>query len=491
MVDTVRHPRESETTPELDIELRGRAYPRSCRRAMPLPDIPPDMGIETKDLRHRILTMLSFPGRHPETIGGSTEIVRTFCNDMVLLESMAQQWRSFLKCLRKANINTVFAEQIPKRQQQRALDQALQAMGHESRAMVDDGGVLNGDLVEQAPLHVFQTLQATLKRVVTRFTGVMQSDLDQLSDLRVVGLLEWCGEKTCRFHFYEHKVTSVVDHAATERQSVPMTRHGKTKVGAEILKVLAGRHIHSVTRRAELLIEAESRSASDPQLVLPERVRDCIRQCPAWLRPELNVVEGEKVREEWVELVRMERQWQERQWQERWCQQRIQPHFDPALTLFGQFVLMGWDEKAHQKEIHNRIRHSRHQLQQSAVPQEPACQNGPLTQMIAWIVAVVFGILVALATGGTLGNILVPLLSLACLPATYHYLSGGRRLSNLNEQDDPRPFFASLSAMFTVTAVGYFLAAWVLPEPLYCVLTVPACVGAAFFRMHSRKGGAA
>lgn len=485
MVATLRSSSDSNTAPDLNIVLRGRAYPFTCRRVLPVPVVPPEERQSAQELERRVFTMLSFPGRTPESFQGSSEIVRAFCNDLVLLESMGEQWREFLRHLRKANISADFTPKIPKRQRQQAINQAFQSMGHESEVMVDDNGILQGDLVERKPVDVHQVLQETLTRVVARFIRVMQSDLDQLSDLRVVGLLEWCGATTCRFHFYEHKLTSVVDYENTNRHSVPMTRNGKTRLGVEIIEELAGRHIHSVTRRAELLIEAKSSAANAAHLVLPKVVRDCIQRCPAWLRSELQVVEGEKVREEWVELVRIENEWKEHS-----CRQRIQPHFDPALTLFGQFVLMGWDEKIHQKEIRSRIHHNSEQLADPLPSDGPEARNHDLSMMVAAMAAVIFGMLVLVATGETLWEILSPVLQVAGLPPTYKYLTGGKRIWNANETDAP-VILTSASIMFTVMAVGYVLAAWVFGKPGYCIMGVIGIVGAILYQLRSKKGGVA
>lgn len=487
MVDSVRYPRDFETTPNLNIGLRGRTYPFTCRRALPPPDIPPDSLPLTRDLQSRILTVLSFPGCHLDTFGGSSDIIRAFCSDMVLLETMATQWRRFLQYLRKTNISVEFPKKIPNRQRQQALNEALRAMGHESGIMVDDGGVLNGGLVEQPPHDVFQILQATLQETVSRFTEVMQADLDQLSDLRVVGLLEWFGQSTCRFHYYEHHLTSMVDSQTTDRQSIPMTHKGKTRLGVEVIEELVGRHVHSVMRRTELLIEARSSTPNDPQLVLPRSVRDCITHCPAWLRPELLVVEGEKIREEWVELVRIEHQWQER-----WCRQRIQPHFDPALTLFGQYVLMGWDESMHKAEIHSRIQVSSHQLQQSQAAAESTRPDRYLTQMLAWIVATLFGMLMLLATGEDNGHICAILLPLSCMPTTYRYLTEGRSIIDIDDLQPP-PFMASLSTMFCVLGTGFLLATLMFGKPKMLVTFLIGMSGTIFFELMRRKskGGVA
>ncbi len=485
MVNTAPHSHDSETTRELNISLRGRTYPLTCRRTLSSPNAPPEPDSPTSSLSKRILSMLSFPTRHPDAFRGSSEIVRAFCSDMVLLETMATQWRRFLKQVRKANLTAVAGKNVSKRQQQQALDQALQVMGHESAVMVDDRGVLNGDLVEQPPVHVYQTLQETIRTVVSSFVEAMQQDLDQLSDLRVVGLLEWFGDRTCRFHFYEHQLTSVVDGRSTERQQVPMSRHGKTRLGTEVIEELTGRHVHSVTRKTELLIEAKSCAADHPDLVLPRVARECLRQCPTWLRPELQVVEGEKIREDWMELIRVEHHWQER-----FCKQRIQPHFDPALTIFGHYVLMGWDERAHQGEIQNRVRRSSDQLWQP-MSSAAIAPDHRLIAMVAGIAAALFGIFMLLSAGKLSGVMAVALLPLTCLPTTYRYLSGGGGMIPL-AQLEVRPIYLTGSVILTVMAIGFLMAAWSLHKPIIAtVALVP--IGGAVTMIHKarRSGGAA
>ncbi|MEZ6132525.1 MAG: hypothetical protein R3C59_27995 [Planctomycetaceae bacterium] len=60
-----------------------------------------------------------------------------------------------------------------------------------------------------------------------------------------------------------------MDSQSTRRQQVPLIRKGKTRMATDVIEELAGRHVHSVTRRTELLIEARSCAVSDPQLVSP------------------------------------------------------------------------------------------------------------------------------------------------------------------------------------------------------------------------------
>ncbi len=228
-------------------------------------------------------------------------------------------------------------------------------------------------------------------------------------------------------------------------------------------------------------------SAGDPKLVLPKAVRECIAHCPAWLRPELQVVEGEKVREEWVELVRVEHQWQER-----WCRKRIQPHFDPALTLFGQYVLIGWDEQAHQAEIRSRIRQGSDQLWQPQASPAPAQPNRLWTQMVAWLAAIVFGMLVLLSTGQDAARFCAILLPLVSLPVTYRWLTGGRSIVEI-EALQPPSFMAALSMMFSVLSAGFLLAALLFGEPKLLLTCLIGASGAVLFEVFRRKvkGGVA
>lgn len=471
----------AEPKPDLNIVLRGRIYPLTCRRVLPPPDIPSESETPATRLQQSILSQLSFPSRHPDSFRGSCDVVRAFCSDMVLLEAMASQWRQFLRHLRRVSIVTIVGKNVPKKQQQRAVDLVLQVMGHESAVMVDDGGVLNGNLIEQPSLQVFQTLHTTLRAAVSRFVDVMMSDMDQLSDLRVVGLLEWFGKHTCHFHYYQHDLKSLVDVQTTERQQVPMTQSGKTRFATDIIAELSGRHVHSVTRRSELLMEARSRSASDPQLVLPKAVRDCIAHCPVWLRPDLEVVEGEKVREEWVELVCVEHEWQER-----WCRQRIQPHFDPALILFGQYVLMGWGEREHEAEIRRRVQQGSDELQPPQSSRTAVPPNRRQTQLVAWIVAVVFGMLMLIGSGQDAGRAVAILLPLTSISAIYRYLSGGPTIFQLDRLE-PSLFLASLSRVFCVLSGGFVLAGLLLGPSRWQAIVIVGMFAAVLFEIFRRQ----
>lgn len=363
----------------LDITLRGRTYPLSCRRlSVPVPEPHTSAASPTDGLRRRIMSMLSFPGRSPDEFAGNADVVRAFGTDMVLLETMSRQWRSFLTTLKKSNLQATFAAKVPENERLKAIDKALATMGHESQIMVDDDGILNSGLIEQPRTVVHKTLQATLGKSVDRFIRVMRQDLEQLGDLRVVGLLEWSGESACRFHFYEHEVNATLDHDRRKAQEFTVHRQGRApKMGSEILRSLHGRHIHRVTRYEELLIDAAIRDVSDPNLILPSRVRQLVGQCPAWVRPDLAVVEGEKCREERVELVRLETEWEVA-----WTEQRIMPHFDPALTLFGEFVLTGWDDEAHEHEIRSRLKDSQQRLQNQPIDSSPRPMSRLMRQTI-------------------------------------------------------------------------------------------------------------
>ncbi|MFK7817580.1 MAG: hypothetical protein AB8G99_02580 [Planctomycetaceae bacterium] len=355
----------TSVTSPLSVKVQDRTFPLSFRAAA----VPTDLGSEstnpTESARNLLLGRLEFHKRPASQFSNVEGIVRAFCKDVALLETMASQWRSFLKRLKASQLDAKVYQDVPKKQRAAALADVMQRMGHQSARLIDDVNVLTGTLLTKPIQVVYSELQVVFREVTHKFANGLRSDLEQLSDVRVVGLIDWASKDVCKFHFFEHRLRVVSGKKRTETsRRVVETADGWARE-LKVLKKLSGKSIHSVTRIEEHLMGAQAYPHDAAPLPNPERIKALIKSVPDWLKPELAIVEGEKFREDRVLLTRYQKQWSVTE-----VETRIEPHFDPAVTLFNEFVLAGWDHREHEREIRNSINATNTRLESDAEVRE-------------------------------------------------------------------------------------------------------------------------
>ncbi|MFO0979938.1 MAG: hypothetical protein U0996_26300 [Planctomycetaceae bacterium] len=294
---------------------------------------------------------LTFPFLLQRTtdFSGTPGIVRAYSEDAVRLHTMRQQWHGFVKALRAFRLRTDSPSAVPPEVLQKAMEDVFRRMGQEadSELQIPD---LKGIVTNESAVDVLATLQTSLANEVTQFARQIDDDLEALVAFRVIGQIEWHSSDCCQYHYYEHELAITKDKDATENVSFAERQDPRTVVrGFDVHRKVAGKRVHRAFRFDELLISASSRPLKESTTGLPEHIQEFVRQIPVWLTGAMDVVEGEKVSEERTELVSHEEQWEQRTFV-----QRVVTEFDPALTLFGEFVIVAWDELSYGREISRR-----------------------------------------------------------------------------------------------------------------------------------------
>ena len=345
----------------MSVEVQDRTFPLSFREAATPTDLGSESTSPVEAARDLLLRRLEFHKRPASEFTNAEGIVRAFCKDVALLETMASQWRGFTKKLKASQLDLSVYQDVPKKQRADALADVMRRMGHQPARLIDDVNVLTGTLLTKPMQVVYSELQVVFREVTRKFANGLRSDLEQLSDVRVVGLIDWASKDVCKFHFFEHRlrVVSGKQRTKTSRRIVETDEGWAREL--KVLKKLSGKSIHSVTRIEEQLMGARAYSHDSAPLPTPERIKALIKSVPEWLKPELAIVEGEKYREDRVLLTRYQKQWTVTE-----VGKRIEPHFDPAVTLFNEFVLAGWDHREHEREIRNNINATNTRLESDA-----------------------------------------------------------------------------------------------------------------------------
>ena len=187
---------------------------------------------------------------------------------------------------------------------------------------------LVGDAVDQA----FEYLSSDLQAAISSLVKSLLFSLEKLRDENVVGTIEWPVASACRFRFFETHI-----HQRAVQTSVRHERgHGwRKKVTTQRGKV---DYTHSANQHQ--LVFASRSGLDEYTELVPTRIQRLLGQIPSWLKPEIEIVDGDLFRK-----LRTDRHIKTDQWTKTHVrEEKVEEptyQFDPAVT-FGTYVLAAW-----------------------------------------------------------------------------------------------------------------------------------------------------
>jgi hypothetical protein len=167
--------------------------------------------------------------------------------------------------------------------------------------------------------------------------------LDCLTELEVVGLIQWLQPDACQYSFFRHVLTvapgDVRESAREEVTDRGAVRERKrvTRVERDFVQTRSvARHVH------DLICCRNYALAGATDVPMPDRVRHLIRKIPPFLGRFVRVVTGQEVRRLIIERDISTETTTDTE-ESVTVQEEHLYRPDPALVL-GHYVLTGWDE---------------------------------------------------------------------------------------------------------------------------------------------------
>ncbi len=229
---------------------------------------------------------------------------------------------------------------------------------------------LFGDEVENVLSYLLSDLQQAAGNLARDFVAA----LEKFTEQSIIGQISWPVKTACRFRYFDLQVSekSVNTQVETTQEDYSATTTTTTR----------GKVDFDLLIRRQQLAAAERYPLPKYASLIPARVRSLLDVIPTWLRPEIEIVEGDLFRSDEGKKRLKTEHWSETQVQTvRWEDTDLDYddtfldyHEDPAATL-GPYVLSAWLCEERDEELHE-LAVTKHQRQQAVVSQRQAAQVG-------------------------------------------------------------------------------------------------------------------
>lgn len=306
------------------------------------------------------------------------DLIDPYLASLDFLNQRRQETHQFLRSVCEVSVEVQVADDDPG--QQVALQLARQKANHlVQRANIQASSCRNILIAGMASLplkELQQRLDTALERSLIETVAELVFGLERLSQIEVVGHIEWFPSNACAFDYFRQRVSrGPVEVQRWTETTMVMQNWERYRQTHELARrtVTIG---HQTEWREHQLIHALEPLAGNAVVPIPRVVQNLVDKTPAWLRPFLAIASGRMINSqreithssEWTEstdeLVRTKLKW-------------IPPppppspppaskHIDPALTL-GPFVLSAWTpEEVTAEERSTRRRESLEATQRTA-----------------------------------------------------------------------------------------------------------------------------
>ena len=352
------------------LQVEGRVFPVAERGSRPLPSrikrqrtdqrlLDRVAGVDKRavaeEIAIRIWDRLPLAGKSVHDFKTSPETVRCFNESHSQLVERAAEARRLLEKVCRAHVRSVRDGRIEEKRQREAEEAKVRECMNVTMPTALLGPELDAATVTKQPSVVMARLTKSLAKSVCDMVESFFSAMEQLVDKEVFGLIEWCDESVCKFHFFRrlliHRFDGETTTVRTDRVWRTVDEPGWEQATTTTTKKKKGRHIHEHIRHEQQLMEAAKRPLDAPDLVIPESVQEIVDAIPEWLTPFVRVAVGECFRERIIRHTEKTEKWSQ-------VVERAVTYYDPAITI-GEFVLAGWGQREHVAEMERRARMKR------------------------------------------------------------------------------------------------------------------------------------
>ena len=360
----------SAEVPVLDVTLGGRRFPArwdelpetAYAAPLPLHEASPEMELVERfkeAIRQRVM------GDMKPSDDERTAIVEVYVQSIAELERCRAEVVPMIRAACEANIEF---RQAAGETHATARDKTLRSVLDEMLNPIGElaappRNIADANLVSQPVAILRETFQAAMETAVAQFAQEFFAMLARGVDRQLFGLVEWLPHQCCRYHFFrqvliqESRVQSNVAQAtffSGTRSRDPFT--GERIIGKRTHHTEhRGQHHRRLARHQHDVMNAVRTSIGNSRVVMPPAVVHLIESIPVWLRPLVQVIDGEIFRERIVERNLRTEHWSEVDVRDEPITIRDEPLFgrEPGVII-GPYVLTGWGPQEVEAELERR-----------------------------------------------------------------------------------------------------------------------------------------
>ena len=375
---------QATTDPSIAVRLAGRTYPASVRnlnRMTPVIDVPGDnkhaSGITNlvSDLWER----LPFAEVSIDDFTQPKDLIRSYSESLTMLHSFCADVVGLVEAICEANIEIRQPEQQNETAAQTAFrEKVAELVRGTTMPIKPPRNIMYAHLAEESLVQLHQRLTVALHSAVNDFVSQFFEGLSLMVDESLLGLVEWTGNNSCKYHFFRFVVLQEFKQQETTAE---LMRDNSTDIygtawARRIKTTKTWEDTHRLARHEHHALDTYVTTIANSTVVMPPNVQRLVDTIPDWLRSITRVVDGTLIRELVVEQDVRREQWNE-------VTSRDEPVYDlePAVII-NQFVLTGWGPREINLELNRR---------QQMEPQKQASSNwfwfivGVITQVISFL----------------------------------------------------------------------------------------------------------
>jgi hypothetical protein len=326
-----------DETNDLQVTVQGRRFPIE-ERSEPITEIPPQFHSIPLEI-FRGLPFTTAPN-------GGTDVkyqwYEVYHKSMDAIGRMYEELGIFLESIFVTNVEARTDWMANRRKQELMREKAKEWQAWIPKLNLTKPAVIRLDLDKSANFIIRQTLEQSLHEACEQLILRAVEALDFMVGMEMVGLLQWHGDRACKYHHFRHVV---IEHKADQRL-LTHTTDGPTLQTVRRRIETDVEHTHRRARHIHELVDAKNH-ALPTSVPMPARVRTLAEGIPTWLRSLGRVVTGTEVFRRIIERdVRVEKKTEVEEHTEVFYKP------DPALCL-GFYVLTGWNDDEVEKEQNN------------------------------------------------------------------------------------------------------------------------------------------
>ncbi len=317
----------------IDVELHGRRYgvesdelPANQRFTQDLPEVFRELAVQ---LRQQSKLLDLDAGLEP----AKPAIFAAYAEDLTLLKRYLEEFEACVKNAIRCSIKGSPTSSID-------VDDKVKKTWAELRKQIPPLGrapllELPASRAAKPAPQLLLELQTEFGFGVERVLRLMTYWMQLLVEQEFVGLVEWTDLDVAKYHYFRHDHTeqTLRDDSKTEHEFDPsqpigeQNRERTTRRRVIRTSRFRERHVHHI-------VAAQLHRLLDYPQPVPPRIREFLESVPSWLRPKLQIVEGqitmeEQIRRQVGESVRVE------------TEIISEYKYSPGVLL-GYFNLLGW-----------------------------------------------------------------------------------------------------------------------------------------------------
>ena len=343
---------EDEQSPTYSLRVDRDTYPDDAHRRMAdaKPTQPPVRRPFHEKIEEALWSRFSFDEARRNGFRDHDHLAKTSSADLGVLLGAADDVGQFVETLCDVNTEFTAETEIHEAGRDEAMAKVKQQMLHRTGVDLRPGGSVWGhdlDAMDLGPAitTVGQRLRSAVKRFVERFVAF----LDAMVAAELVGLIKWELPGNCDISFFREIViqqgTDVTTIRSEKRSEV--IHAGALRViqrrTMEVRQIIKGEHEVRHARYDMELRNAGRDQVDRSKVLIPQPIQPLIEALPEWLRPLVELVDGERysmlIVAEKVDEIETQRETVHEEAEI--VHSDVLLHFDPAIVV-DRYVLTGW-----------------------------------------------------------------------------------------------------------------------------------------------------